>query len=155
MKRLQLIAAACSLAAGWTPADPVTNLTGTAGTNVVATIGYLADDRATHLGTTGVPPRGGAGQGEFRFCVGGNIRAQLYGIVVVYPVDMKIPTEHGRKIELRGTEEREPFRAGEARYAGEVLHLQSWRYLDGGPSQQPSGGASTNRTEAVRVTPRK
>jgi hypothetical protein len=54
-------------------------------------------------------------------------------IIVVYPKDMKIPTEEGRKIELKGLES--SFSLGGKRgtkegYGNRLLHLRSWKYVD-------------------------
>jgi hypothetical protein len=54
-------------------------------------------------------------------------------IIVAYPKDMKIPTEEGRKIELKGLES--SFSLGGKRgtkegYGNRLLHLRSWKYVD-------------------------
>jgi hypothetical protein len=53
-------------------------------------------------------------------------------IIVVYPMEMKIPTEVGRRIKLIGSVEHISFKGGkvgDAGYSNDVFTLQSWKYL--------------------------
>jgi len=68
---------------------------------------------------------------QFYFDVGDKT-GTMNQIIVTYPDGMAIPTEHGRKIELKGTATAislggKPKTKGS--YSNEVLALESWRYL--------------------------
>jgi len=79
-------------------------------------------------------PSTGGNQDRAQFYVRiGEEPYQTHQIVVVHPVNMKIPTEQGRKIELKGTSE---YVALGGRSLNHVFYLQSWRYLEDAPSHR-------------------
>lgn len=123
-------------------ADPVTNKTYVTGTNVVTRTGFLAVDVLQHpiMATPSID--GSEEEAEFYFDVGDTSDPGRQ-IIVVHPKSMKIPTERGRKIELKGTADRIAFKGGKvgnAGYGNELFHLHSWKYLEAKPSQPPAGG---------------
>ena len=120
-------------------ADPITNRTHLVGTNVVTRVGYLAEDIMQHPVMTVPSIDGSKGEAQFYFDIGEK-PMQTHQIIVVHPLKLNIPTERGRKIELKGTVDRISFKGGKAGntgYENEVFHLQSWRYLRDTPSQPP------------------
>ena len=102
-----------------------------AGTNVITTrIGFLADNVMQH--PLMFEPLTGKRQPQFYFDVGDNSNS-MNQIIVTYPDGMAIPTEHGKKIELKGTGTTislggKPKTKGS--YSNGVLALESWRYVD-------------------------
>jgi len=131
MKRLIsigiLLLAATSALAG-----PVTNKTYVVGTNVVTRTGHLAVDVMQHPIMASPSIDGSDEEAEFYFDVGDKPGSGNQ-IIVVHPKEVNIPTEQGRKIELKGTAARISFKGGKvgnAGYENEVFHLQSWRYSE-------------------------
>jgi hypothetical protein len=140
MKRKFTIIAGCALIAVLTRADPTTNQTSVVGTNVVVRIGFLAEDVMQHP-IIAEPSLGSEEQKQFNFDVGQKSDS-MRQIIVVYPSKMKIPTEKGRKIELKGTADHISFKGGKGGktgYENEVFNLQLWKYLEDKPSQPTPG----------------
>lgn len=141
MKRM-ISVALLVLAATLAIAGPVTNKTYEVGTNVVTRVGFLAVDILQHpiMATPSID--GSVEEAEFYFDVGDKPDPGRQ-IIVVHPKTMRIPTEQGRKIELKGTADRISFKGGKvgnAGYENEVFHLQSWKYREDKPSQPTAGG---------------
>ena len=135
MKRLMITVAVFVFLATGILSGPITNRTEVIGSNVVVRVGFLAKEVTQHP-ILAEPSWNGEGESQFYFDAGE--RPVSTQIIVVHPAKMKIPTDRGRKIELKGTADRISFtggKVGESRYENEVFHLQSWRYLEDKPSQ--------------------
>jgi hypothetical protein len=141
MKRM-IPVAILVLAATSAMGGPITNKTYVVGTNIVTRTGYLAMDVMQHPLMAAQSIDGREEEGEFYFDVGDK-HGSGNQIIVVHPKKMKIPTEQGRKIELKGTADKISFQGGKvgnAGYENEVFHVQSWKYLEEKPSQPSAGG---------------
>lgn len=155
MKRLVIITGLCILAAISAQADPTTNRAYEVGTIVVTRVGYLAEDVMQHPLMAAPSLDGSEEEAEFYFDIGEKPRS-MRQIIVVHPAKMRIPTERGRKIELKGTADRISFtgsKVGKAGYENEVFHLQSWKDLDNNTSAaQESIQEMTRRLAAGGIT---
>lgn len=128
-------------------ADPLTKLdpktkTYVVETNVVIRIGFLSEQVSQHPIVAAPSIDGTEKEAQFYFDIGEK-PGTMNQIIVVYPVKTKIPTEQGRKIELKGTADRISItggKVGNSRYENEVFHLQSWKYVENKPSQPSAGG---------------
>ncbi len=107
-------------------------------TNLVTRVGFLAEDVLQHPIVPGslFEPE----QSQFYFDVGAQSNV-MQQIIVTYAVGTKIPSEHGRKIELTGissifTVGGKPHTKGE--YSNEVISLRKWKYLKDGDVTQPT-----------------
>jgi hypothetical protein len=128
---MSIVMSASVMAEPLTKLDPKTK-TYFVGTNVVIRIGFLAEEVSQHPIVVAPSIDGTEQEAQFYFDVGEK-PGTMNQIIVVYPVKMKIPTERGRKIELKGTADRISLtggKVGTSRYENEVFHLQSWQYLD-------------------------
>lgn len=90
-------------------------------------VGYLPE----FVGQHPIEARPGT-EDQFYFDIGEKPRSNIQ-IIVTHPADMKIPTEHGRKIELKGIAE--SFSLGgepgtKSGYGNTNLRLRSWKYVD-------------------------
>jgi len=98
--------------------------------NVVIRTGFLPEFVMQHPSGVVFDPVKLKPMKEFYFDVGDDPRS-MRQIIVAYPDGMKTPSEHGRKIVLRGTVSTIKL-GGEPRtkgaYSNEVLTLKSWEY---------------------------
>jgi hypothetical protein len=112
-------------------ADPITNRTHAVGSNVVTRVGFLSEEVMQHP-ILAHPSLNGEEESQFYFDIGDKPNS-MRQIIVVHPAGTNVPTERGRKIELKGTSDRISFsggKVGRSTYENEVFHLQSWRYLN-------------------------